>query len=212
MELSEAIRRRRMVRAFTREAITSADLDAVLEVMRHAPSAGFTQGLDLLVLHGEGDVTRFWETTFPPAQRELLPTQLAVAAPVVVLPLVSRQAYLDRYSEPDKAAAGMQEESGWPIPYWHVDAGMAVMLALLTAVERGLGAWFFAVVHGERELLGSLGVPAERRLLGALALGHAAQADGGRGSAATRPRRSMESMLRPARWVGRSGDLVGVGS
>jgi hypothetical protein len=35
-------------------------------------------------------------------------------------------------------------ESHWPVPYWDIDAGMAALLMLLTAVD-GLGACFFGV-------------------------------------------------------------------
>src|SRR5215211_6761415 len=51
----------------------------------------------------------------------------------------------------------MDAEVGWPVPYWDLDAAMAVML-LLTAVDEGVEAWLFGVFHGAEALLRELGV------------------------------------------------------
>lgn len=59
-------------------------------------------------------------------------------APLVVVVLAHKQAYLDRYGEP-------HAEATWPAPYWFVDAGMAALLILLSAVDEGLGACFFGI-------------------------------------------------------------------
>ena len=37
---------------------------------------------------------------------------------------------------PDKLSDG--EEIDWPVPYWFVDAGAALMLVLLAAIDEGL--------------------------------------------------------------------------
>jgi nitroreductase len=92
-------------------------------------------------------------------------------APVIILPLANKQAYLDRYAEPDKAATGMSDEDRWPVPYWLVDTSFAAMAMLLTAVDAGLGALFFGLDHGEEELLTALGVPGGYTPIGAIALG-----------------------------------------
>ena len=39
---------------------------------------------------------------------------------------------------PDKLDDG--QEIDWPVPYWFVDAGAALMLLLLAAIDEGLGA------------------------------------------------------------------------
>src|SRR4030095_6922452 len=56
-----------------------------------------------------------------------------------------------------------------------MDAAMAVMLMLLTAVDEGVGAWWFGVFHGAEALLRDLGVPPRRRLVGGVAPGRAAR-------------------------------------
>jgi nitroreductase len=77
---------------------------------------------------------------------------------------------------------------------------MAVMLMLLTAVDQGVGGWYFGVFHGTEALLRDLGVPRDRRLVGAVALGHPAADDRPSGSASTRPRRALDQVVHRGRW------------
>ncbi len=58
--------------------------------------------------------------------------------------LSDRDAYLDRYAEPDKGWTD-RDAARWPVPYWHIDTGMAAMLFLLGVQEAGLAACFFGV-------------------------------------------------------------------
>jgi nitroreductase len=197
VELREAIRRRRMVRRFDPRPLPAEVLGRVLESALHAPSAGFSQGLDLVVLEGPEAVSAFWRATADP--RFGRPYSSAEPA-AIVLVLSDKQAYLDRYAEPDKAGLGMEAESGWPLPYWDLDAAMAAMLLLLAAVEEGVGAWFFGVFHGAETLLRDLGVPPGRRLVGAVALGYPAADDRPSGSARTRPRRQFDEVVHRGRW------------
>ena len=128
-----------MVRRFDPRPLPAEVLDRILHSATRAPSAGFSQGLDLLVLEGPEAVRGFWRATADP--RFARPYSTA-EPPVIVLVLSDKQAYLDRYGAPDKAGLGMDAEEGWPVPYWDMDAAMAVMLMLLTAVDEGVGAWF----------------------------------------------------------------------
>src|SRR6202049_4091531 len=149
-----------MVHRFDRGRTIPPDLlNRVLESALHAPSAGFSQGVALLVLDHPDQLERFWRLTLPPSESQYLEEQLVAGPPVVVLALASKQIYLDRYSEPDKTEAKMQKAEDWPVPYWDIDCGMSVMLMLLTAVDLGLGGGFFGIPHGEAELMRDLGVP-----------------------------------------------------
>jgi nitroreductase len=197
MELREVVRRRRMVRRFDPRPLPAGTLDRILHSATRAPSAGFSQGLDLLVLEGPEAVRGFWRATTDP--RFGTPYSSA-EPPAIVLVLSDKQAYLDRYAAPDKAGLGMEVEEGWPVPYWDMDAAMAVMLMLLTAVDEGVGAWWFGVFHGAGALLRDLGVPEGRRLVGAVALGHPAADDRPGGSARTRPRRPLDQVVHRGRW------------
>jgi nitroreductase len=197
VELSEVVRRRRMVRRFDPAPLPAEVLDRILHSATRAPSAGFSQGLDLLVLEGREAVDGFWRATTDPRFGKPYST---ASPPVIVLVLSDRQAYLDRYGEPDKAGLGMDAEDGWPVPYWDMDAAMAVMLMLLTAVDEGVGAWWFGVFHGAEALLAELGVPEGRRLAGAVALGRPAADDRPTGSARTRPRRPLDQVVHRGHW------------
>ena len=52
--------------------------------------------------------------------------------------------YRARYGEPDKRDGG-RGRTGWPVPWWYVDAGAALLLLLLAAVDEGLQAAFVGV-------------------------------------------------------------------
>jgi nitroreductase len=197
VELREVLARRRMVRRFDPRPLPAEVLDRILASTTRAPSAGFSQGLDLLVLEGPVAVRGFWRATADP--RFETPYSTA-EPPVIVLVLSDKQAYLDRYGAPDKAGLGMDVEAGWPVPYWDLDAAMAAMLLLLTAVDEGVGAWFFGVFHGAEPLLRDLGVPEGRRLIGAVALGYPAADDRPTGSSLTRRRRPLDQVVHRGRW------------
>ena len=172
METYEALRRRRMVRAFEDRPVPRDVLGRVLEAGRRAPSAGFTQGVDLLVLESAGDRDAFWAAETDAGWRAAHPRHGETRrAPVIVLPLTGASPYVERYSEPDKAASGLDEEAAWPVPYWWVDAGCAVMAMLLAAVEEGLGALFMGLFRGEEGVRGACGVPGDLRPVGAVLLG-----------------------------------------
>ena len=97
-------------------------------------------------------MSAFWEITRDP-EFGWDPDDVAVGPTVIVLPLPDPARYLERYSQPDKIAFGMDEAEHWPVKFWEVDAAMASMMMLLAAVDEGLGGWFFGITHGERALL-----------------------------------------------------------
>jgi nitroreductase len=169
----EVLRRRRMVRQFDQRPLQRELLDQILESARHAPSAGFSQGFDFVVLDKPDLVSRFWEITNDPDFPNP-PDFDATAATVIVLPLANKAAYLQRYSRPDKIAFGLTDEARWPVKFWEVDTAMAIMLILLAATDLGVGALYFGITHGEEDLLRELGVPEDHKLLGVIGLGHRA--------------------------------------
>ncbi|HEX2234931.1 MAG TPA: nitroreductase family protein [Actinomycetota bacterium] len=200
MEFARVVRRRRMVRRFEDRPVPQAVLDRILETALHAPSAGFAQGLELVVLEGAESVREYARITDPWRRKPLGDNP----PPVIVLPLSHKAAYLARYERPDKEGLGMHDERAWPVPYWDLDAAMAAMLMLLAAVDEGMGAWFFGIFHGEGELLTWLGVPEGLRPIGAIALGYPAADDRVSGSAATIPRRSLHDVVHRGRWGARA--------
>ena len=203
-EFAEVVRSRRMTRAFDGRPIDAAVLDELVDLASRAPSAGKTQGWHLVVLEGT-DTEEFWGVTLPAVKRDSFRWQHLLTAPVIALPLADSKAYVDRYSEPDKVQTGLGAgATAWPVPYWTIDTSMAVMTLLLAAEDVGLGALFFGVFRGERELRLRLGIPPGLELLGAVALGYpaAAQDDAasGPGRSAGRGRRSTRQIIHRGRW------------
>jgi nitroreductase len=188
-----------MVRRFDRRPVPREVVDRIVDVGRRAPSAGFAQGIEFLVLDDPSAISEFWATTRAPGHG-WEPEDVAAGPTVLVIPLPDPGRYLARYSEPDKIALGMEREEGWPVRFWEVDAAMAAMVMLLAAVDEGLGAWFFGITHGERELLDRFGVPAGLRPIGILGLGYRAGDERPGGSGVTRPRRSFADQVHRNGW------------
>ena len=197
MELRQAILRRRMVRAFQDWPVDPAVVDRLLEHATHAPSAGFSQGWAFLVLTEPADRTRFWDAVFP--DRTAAFTHHGIfGAGCLIVPLSHKDAYLDRYAEPDKGQIERVQQR-WSVPYWDVDTGMASMLILLTVVDEGLGALFFDISPEHLDAFRSaFEVPAAFTPVGAIAVGHRA-ADVPSPSLG-RGRRPVEEVVHRGRW------------
>lgn len=178
MEFQDVVRRRRMVRNFTGEPVDPAVRERILENALHAPSAGFSQGWGFLVLEEPGDRERFWRAgQNPPETDPAAPDQWLQGmrrAPLLIVALSNKTAYLDRYADPDKGWTD-RDEARWPVPYWDIDAGMASLLMLLTAVDQELSACFFGVPPEQIPAVKSeFGIPDEFHPIGVVAVGHGA--------------------------------------
>jgi nitroreductase len=172
MEFRDAVRRRHMIRSYDGRPLPHDVLERIVDAGRRAPSAGNTQGTEFLVLEGPEQTARFWEVVVREPERTTGRWAGMRTAAAIVVPLSNKQAYLDRYAEPDKAGLGLEVESGWSLPYWDIDAAFAVMLMLLAATDEGVGALFFAVTDGE--VLDQFAVPSTYRPIGAVTLGYPA--------------------------------------
>lgn len=183
MEFSEVLRRRRMVRRFRPDPVEDEALARVVAAARRGPSAGFSQGTEVLVLRTDADRAAFWDAATPPeAPSEGAWRQGLSGAPVLLVFWSDPGRYLARYARADKAdtAAKVGRPGGdpgdWPVPWWDVDTGMAALLVLLAATDEGLGACLFGVpgdrADAVRERFGS---PASLRPVGVVALGAAAE-------------------------------------
>jgi nitroreductase len=175
MELDAVVRRRRMVRAYDPDRPVPGEVvDLVLDHAVRAPSAGFSQGWDFVVLRDDASRRHFWNATTEGDGPPDAWLRGLMSAPVLVLCLSDKDAYLDRYAEPDKGWTD-RAESHWPIPYWDVDTGMAALMMLLTAVDSGLGSCFFGVPAGRHDAVRqTFAIPAGRRIVGVVSIGYAA--------------------------------------
>lgn len=205
MEFQDVVDRRRMVRDYADAPVDPALVERALRNATRAPSAGFSQGWGFLVLDTPADVRRWWTTTAGPEAVADPDRWLAgmMRAPVVVLPCSSEAAYLARYAEPDKAGRNDPDGDRWPVPYWHVDAGMASLLVLQTVVDAGLGACFAGVPAGRLEAVrAEFGIPAEFAPVGVITIGHRATSTGNAGSPARRARKALTEVVHRGRWSG----------
>ena len=191
MEFQEAVRRQRMTREFDPRPVPRDVLESIFRNAQKAPSAGFSQGFAFVVLE-DAALERFWQLTEGGVDATFS------RAPVVILPLANKQAYLERYSGPDKAGLGFDREENWPAPYWIIDTAFASMIVLLSATSLGLGVWLFTMIQGVREVLDGLGVPAEFEPIGAIAVGYPA-GDLERTSLRSR-RKPLEDVVHWGRW------------
>ena len=86
-----------MVRRYADRAVETAVVDRMLANAVRAPSAGFTQGWEFLVLDTPADVDRFWDATSPDPAATSTWLDGMRTAPVVIVPMSDKGAYLDRY-------------------------------------------------------------------------------------------------------------------
>ena len=193
-----------MIRNYAETPVDRAVVDRALANATRAPSAGFSQGWAFLVLDTPDDVRRWWATTADPADLADPDDWLAgmMRAPVVIVPCSSKAAYLGRYAEPDKGWTD-RDEARWPMPFWHMDAAMASLLILQTAVDEGLGSCFFGIPpERDRAVREEFGIPDTYDPVGVITMGHRLEDTGTAGSPARRGRRPLEDVVHRGRWGG----------
>ncbi len=199
MEFADVVRRRRMVRDYDPERPVPPEVrERLLAHAIRAPSAGFSQGWAFLVLESPEERAAFWAATTGPGTPDGWLTRMR-RAPLLVVPFSSKEAYLARYAEADKGWTD-RDEARWPVPYWDVDAGMASLLMLLTAVDEGLGACFFGVPADRVDALRqAFGVPDTHRPVGVVSVGYPGSGDR-RSPSLRRGRRGVDEVVHRGRW------------
>ncbi len=197
MEFRDVVRARRMVRNYTGEPIDSESLEAILDAARRAPSAGNTQGQSFVVVTSDAGRRRIAELAGESVYVEKGFDPWISRAGALVVVCVSEAAYHERYSEPDKTDSD-GNEIDWPIPFWWVDAGAAMMAILYAAVDQGLAAGFLGV-HSVTDLAEELDIPSEVTPIGIVTIGHPAP-DRRSGSLA-RGRRPVAEVVHYESWA-----------
>jgi FMN reductase [NAD(P)H] len=191
MNFREILRRRRMVRAYEPEPVPREAIERIVRSVRRGPSAGFSQGLRLVVVTEAGRRLRL---------AQIVGEESWVGnAPVLVVVCVREDDYHDRYRQPDKLALTGGVEIEWPIPFWYFDAGAAAMLILLAAIDEGYAAGLFGVpVEMLPAFRAELGLPDDLEIACCITIGRAA--DDTEASALpsrlTRRRRAEEEIVR----------------
>ncbi len=172
MEFKDTVLKRRMVRNFSDKPVDMQTIARIVDLTRHAPSAGFTQGQSFVVVTNP-ETKKAIANTCEEAeyvQRGFAP--FISKAPVLLIPCASEAAYHRRYQEKDKVNAD-GSEIVWPVPYWFMDIGCAVMIALLAAIDEGL-VCAFAGSKDLDSLRSILRMPAEVAPIGVVAVGYRA--------------------------------------
>ncbi|GAB3775983.1 nitroreductase [Nocardioides ginsengisegetis] len=202
MEFQDVVRRRKMIRNYAETPVDPAVVDRALDNATRAPSAGFSQGWGFLVLDTPDDVRRFWVATSDDVDQPDSWLAGMMRAPVVVVPCSSKAAYLARYAETDKGWAD-RDEARWPVPFWHMDAAMASLLILQTAVDEGLGSCFFGIPPDkEPQVRATFGIPDTFDPVGVITLGHRVEDTGAAGSPSRRRRKPLEDVVHRGSWGG----------
>jgi nitroreductase len=207
MEFERTVRSRHMVRSFSKRGVDSSIIDSCVDLASRSPSAGKTQGWHLVLLEN-ADTEKFWKHTFPAERREGFRWPHLFDAPAIAIACTDPHAYLERYSEDDKARTGLGESvDKWPTPYWTVDASFAVMTFLLALHDADVGALFFAVFNGEESLRQELDIPDHMQIIGAIAMGYPYESNGHshddheeKGASASRDRHSVDDIIHRGKW------------
>jgi nitroreductase len=202
VEFNDVIAKRRMVRAFSTDPVDQEAIERILAAANRAPSAGFSQGYALLVLDRPDQLLPFWQLQFDEADDDKFLTRFepVTRAPVVIVPLSCKDAYLDRYARPDKGWSD-RDEARWPVPYWDIDTGFMAMLMLLAVVDEGLGALFFGLFdRAIGRFRDHFGVPDEYMPIGAIAIGHPDPGLDRGGSSKVIKRRELTDLVHRGQW------------
>lgn len=196
-EFADILRKRKMVRSYRDEPVPREAIERIVARARKAPTAGFSQGLRFIVVtdpEGRSAVAKAGGERW--YAEHGMATWLS-AAPVQVVVCTREEDYHERYRLPDK----LQEdgtEIDWPIPWWYADAGKAIMLLLLCAVDEGLAAGMFGL-HDAAACREALGIPDDVTPVAVVTIGHsgADEVPGSRSKFSWKP---LEEVVRWEHW------------
>jgi len=172
MDFYELIKKRRMVRNFTDEPVSDEVVERILDAARRGPSAGFTQGQTFIVVKDTAMKQKLAKLCNEASYKEKGFAPFISKAAVLIIPCTSEAAYHQRYQEADKVNEE-GTEIDWPVPYWFMDVGHAVMLILLAVVHEGLAAGY-AGFKDLQAAKSELGIPAQVTPVGVIPIGHPA--------------------------------------
>jgi nitroreductase len=196
MEFTEALARRRMVRNYTDQNVEGEVLGRIAAAALRAPSAGNSQAIGVVIVTDEQTRRAIADIADEPSYVASGFDPWISRAPAHIVISVSEKVYRDRYSEPDKLGPD-GEQIEWPIPYWWVDAGAAMMAVLLAAVDESLAAGFLGV-HSVPELSTLLGIPDHFHPIGVITVGH--PAPDRRSGSLSRPKKTPDDVVFSNRW------------
>jgi nitroreductase len=196
MDFTELVGKRRMVRNFSDESIDDEVLERILDIGQRGPSAGFTQGQDFIVVTDPEMKLKLAELCTEESYVSKGFDPFISKAPVLIIPCTNEGAYHRRYQQADKVDEE-GKEIDWPVPYWFMDVGHAVMLVLLAVVNEDLAAGFagFKQLQKAKDVLG---IPEEVTPMGVIPIGHPAPDK--RSPSLKRGRRKLTNTVHREKW------------
>jgi len=198
MEFRDVLRRRRMHRAFLRDPLPREQIERVANVIRHAPSGGFSQGGSIVVVTDDAkrqEIARaFGDEHYSTDGRNFV-----ADAPVHMVISANESLYHARYNEADKLKATGGVEVTWPVPYWFVDAGALMMLVLEAAIDEGLASAFIGHPDQKRIFDELLGLPEDVVPIGLALIGRPGESPD-IGSRLRSRRRATDDLIHWQQW------------
>jgi len=192
--------RRRSVRTYADRPVPRDVLERIANAaVIWAPSAGFSQGLRIVVVT-DPDTRRRIATA---AMEDELAAQgrprWKAAAPAHMVVLTREDDYHDRYEQKDKLKITGGREIDWPAPYWYVDAGAASMALMLAAIDEGLATAIFGVTNLPM-LYEVVGLPRDVRFVAVVTMGYPAADPDKPSSEASPSRQRRKPRAEVLRW------------
>jgi hypothetical protein len=121
----------------------------------------------------------------------------------VIVPVAHEEAYVKAYLSPEKVDYGRESGEDFPSPYWFIDTAFSAMLILLTAVDAGLGGFYFSLGPTRREIplfMEAVGIPHSYYPIGAIAVGYPGEGHTPQPATVAERRRPADSMIHKGGW------------
>ncbi len=198
VEFREILAKRRMHRAFLPDALPTEQIERIVNVIRRAPSGGFSQGGSIVVVTDDAKRTEI-ALAFGDEHYSRRGRNYIADAPVLLVISANESLYHARYNEADKLAATGGTEITWPVPYWFVDAGALMMLVLLAAIDEGLAGAFIGHPEQKRIFDEVLGLPGEVVPIGLALIGRPGE-DPPAGSRFKERQRAQDALVHWQQW------------
>ncbi len=154
MEFDKLVKKRHMVRAFKPTPVEEEKIQRLLKNAHQAPSAGFLQPQEFILVRDEGVKRALAEAA--------LNQEFVAEAPVVIVTCADTKRSASRYGR-----RGIER-------YSIIDAAYASLLILLSAVNEGLAACFTGAFYDE-EVSKVLGLPEGVIPIGIIPIGYSDQ-------------------------------------
>ena len=169
---SSLVKKRILVREFKepRTGKFDSDIKKIANNGVKIPTAGFSRGIELLTILKSKKIKKISIIANEKKYTDKgLGPWISWSEGVIII-LINKNAYLERYSKKDKNSSLNPEK--WDIPYWYIDAGASLMNILLGAEDNELGSGFLGGHNLDLEALKKeFLIPKSLEVLGLVTIG-----------------------------------------